>query len=234
MIIYRLLLGLTALALVASTTALEPASAKTINFNGTLTNLFDPNNLSGIDIAKVTESLFSGSYTFEPTTPDALGGKGSNFSANYLLRPNVNGQGIAAQIGNFILQPPTGDNSYFARQFNNNDVRGWDYIEIDNGAGGAIAGSDRTRLFLSLEDQSGKALSSVGPNSDPMSFAGWERGTFRVIAPNFSAAGQLTSLSVAPSNPTQPVGVAEPSLWFGLGSVAAIGFLTRRQRRSTI
>jgi hypothetical protein len=209
-----------------------PASvqAGTINFDGTLTNLVDPNNLSGIDPTKLAESLFSGSYTFDPATPDSLGGRLGSRSANYLLRPNVEGQGIAAKIGNLSLAAPIGESSYFSRQFNNNDVRGWDYVEIDNGT--SVGGSNQTRLFLSLEDQSGQALSSVGPNADPTSLTGWSRGAFQVIAPNFTAEGKLTNLALAAPEPG-PIKVVEPSLWVGLLGFL-LGLVMLRKRQSVV
>jgi hypothetical protein len=164
-----------------------PLQAQTIRFQGKLTRLFDPQGRTGYDPQDLSNASFSGSYSFDPDTPDAfrtavggqLEGMGGQHSARYLQRDLPSGQGMQVQIGQLLLTPPLGGQNFLSRQLDNGDTYDAYRVQVFAGEEQASFGA-----FIGLVDETGQALQSSGPDADPISLQPWRQRFFQVYQSN--------------------------------------------------
>lgn len=189
-----------------------PAQSATIDFTGTLTTLSDPGNVTGYNPKDLTNATFSGSYTFDPATPNTFYSTSFDFynppPANLTPEQFPSGRYVqpvekfAVNIGETTIDLPRGEGTAFSRQFDKGDT---DAITVSTLVRGASA-RDGYRVFLSLADSKGRSLSSVSSNAESTSLAQWDSSYFQLFrtgsacdqavpADCLFAEGVLTSLT---------------------------------------
>ncbi|NJM45155.1 MAG: hypothetical protein HC860_02525 [Alkalinema sp. RU_4_3] len=164
------------------------AQAVTIQFKGSLIDLTDGENLTGLQPNNLQNATFTGSYTFDRspslfqgTTGDGLG------SARYAQQVMTQEEGLRIQLGKLDLRGPTGGYSSISREFVNGPPQ-FDEYRIQS-----FASNGKTSFggSISLLDSSSQALKGISPGSDPTSLDAWQRTFVQVARRNTDGRGDV-------------------------------------------
>jgi hypothetical protein len=176
---------------------IAPAQAATINFTGTLNSLSDPGQITGYSSKNLTNATFTGSYSFDPATPNTFYSTSiNNYNpppANLTPEQYLSGryvqpvQKFTVKIGNATIDLPTGEETTFSRQFENSDT---DSITVSN-LFGATGTEDGYRVFLNLTDSTGRSLSSVSSDAELTSVALWDSSYFQLFRTGSACDGEV-------------------------------------------
>jgi PEP-CTERM motif len=167
---------------------IAPAQAATINFTGTLTSLSDPGKVTGYDSDNLTNAAFTGTYTFDPTTPNTFYSTSlDNYNpspANLTPEQYPSGryvqpvENFTVKIGAVTIDLPTGEGTAFSRQLENRDT---DSLTVSTLVKGATSTRDSYRVFFNLADSTGRSLSSVASDAELASLPQWDSSYFQLF-----------------------------------------------------
>jgi hypothetical protein len=214
------------------------AQAVTIQFKGSLLDLTDGENLTGLQSNNLQNATFTGSYTFDRSPSLFQGDPGQSSgpgSARYGQQVMTQEEGLRIQLGKLDLRGPTGGYSSISREFINGPPQ-FDEYRIQSFASN---GNTTFGGSISLLDTSSKALKGISPGSDPTSLDGWSRSFIQVARRNgdglgtVAFRGTLSEWKVIDPPQVPPTKVPGPAPILGIAWIGLIkGVRKLRSRQS--